>query len=181
MKNSKTLALLKPAIVLTLICIVSAALLATVNKFTGPEIGRREDQQLNDTFLAVLPDAKDAGFEEIKVENAPASVKQVCKAKNGAGYALLMTAQSGYHTLEFSIGIDSEGKIAGVSMISPIHSGGNAAFGESLPIFLDSYKGVGKDLEGSVDKVTNATKSSIAMRAAMADAFALVERLKGGA
>lgn len=179
--KSKTLALLKPAIVLTLICIVSALLLAVVNKFTAPEIAHREDQQLSDTFLAVLPDAKDAGFDLVEVDNAPATVKQVCKAKNGAGYALLMTAQSGYHTLEFSIGIDSEGKIAGVSMISPIHSGGNAAFANSLPDFLNSYKGVGKDLAGSVDEVSGATKSSIAIRSAMADAFKLVESLKGGA
>ena len=97
------------------------------------------------------------------------------------GYAFLMTAQSGYHTLEFSLGIDNEGKITGLSMISPIHSGGNAAFVNSLPIFLDSYKGVGADLSGSADKVSGATKSSAAMRAAMADAFAYVETLKGGA
>ena len=52
---------------------------------------------------------------------------------------------------------------------------------KDLPAFLDSFKGVGEDLKGSADKVTNATKSSAAMRGAMADAFALVETLKGGA
>ena len=75
----------------------------------------------------------------------------------------------------------NDGKITGISMISPIHSGGNAKFKNTLPDFLNSYKGVGKDLEGSVDKVSGATKSSVAMRAAMAEAFDYVESLKEGA
>lgn len=173
------IASLKPAIVLTVICIVAALLLAVVNKFTLPEIIKREQNELKDTFITVLPGAE--GFEELSTKNAPKSIKKIVKETSGKGYALLLTAQSGYHTLEFSMGIDNEGKITGLSMISTIHSGGNAAFANSLPDFLDSYTGVGKDLEGSVDKVSGATKSSVAMRAAMAEAFAYVETLKGGA
>ena len=175
----KTLATLKPAIVLTVICIVSALVLAVVNKFAAPKIEDMEQTKLKETFSSVRPGAE--GFEELSVKGAPETIKRIAKETSGKGYALLLTAQSGYHTLEFSMGIDNEGKITGVSMISSIHSGGNAAFANSLPVFLDSYKGVGKDLAGSVDKVSGATKSSIAMRAAMADAFSYVESLKGGA
>lgn len=178
MKNNKTLALLKPAIVLTVICLVSALLLAVVNRFTAPEIERMEQNKLTKTFSTVLPGA--AGFEELSTKNAPKSIKKICKETGGKGYALLLTAQSGYHTLEFSMGIDQDGKITGVSMISPIHSGGNAAFTNSLPAFLDSFKGVGKDLSGSVDKVSGASKSSAAMRTAMTEAFSYVETLKKG-
>ena len=177
--NQKTLASLKPAIVLTAICMAAALLLSVVNVFTAPEIERQENDKLIAAFEDVFPGA--TGFEKLNAKGAPKTVKEAYKEKSGMGYALLMTAQSGYHTLEFSLGIDSEGKITGVSMISAIHSGGNAAFVNSLPTFLDSYKGVGSDLSGSVDKVSGATKSSIAMRAAMADAFAYVESLKGGA
>lgn len=177
--KSKTLALLKPAIVLTVICIVSAALLAVVNKFTAPLIEKAEHDKQMATLGVVLPEAE--GFKELKIENAPKTVKKVYKETSGKGYALLMTAQSGHHTLEFSLGIDAEGKIAGLKMTSTFYSGGDSGLGSALPTFLDSYKGVGKDLEGSVDKVSNATKSSIAMRNAMADAFKLVEDLKGGA
>jgi Na+-translocating ferredoxin:NAD+ oxidoreductase RnfG subunit len=169
---------LKPAIVLTMICVVAALLLAVVNKFTAPKITNREQQALKETFSAVLPGAE--GFEELSTKKAPASIKRICKETSGKGYALLLTAQSGYHTLEFSMGIDNEGKITGIAMISTIHSGGNAAFASSLPLFLDSYKGVGKDLKGSVDKVSGATKSSVAMRTAMAEAFSYVETLKEG-
>lgn len=178
MKN-KTLALLKPAIVLTLICIVSALLLAVVNKFAAPLIEKAEHDKQMATLGVVLPEAE--GFKELKIENAPKTVKKVYKETSGKGYALLMTAQSGYHTLEFSLGIDAEGKIAGLKMTSTFHSGGDSGLGNALPTFLDSYKGVGKDLEGSVDKITDATRSSNAMRNAMADAFKLVEGLKGGA
>ena len=179
MTNNKTLALIKPAIILTVICVIAALLLAVVNYFTAPKIEVIEQQKLMNAFSAVLPGAE--GFEELSAKNAPKSIKKICKETSGKGYALLLNAQSGYHTLEFSMGIDNEGKITGVSMISSIHSGGNAAFSSTLPLFLDSYKGVGKDLAGSVDKVSGATKSSIAMRAAMAEAFAYVETLKGGA
>ncbi len=177
--KSKTLALLKPAIVLTVICIVSALLLAAVNKFTASEIEKAEHDKQMATLGVVLPEAD--GFDPVKNITLPGTVKQVFKATNGAGYALLMTAESGYHTLEFSLGIDAEGKIAGLKMISTFHSTGDSGLGKELPAFLDSYKGVGAELEGSLDKVSNATRSSVAIRSAMADAFALVEDLKGGA
>lgn len=177
--KSKTLALLKPAIVLTAICIVSALLLAVVNSLTAPVIAEAERQKQLQTLGIVLPEAN--GFEEIELENAPATVKKLYKETDGKGYALLMTAQSGYHTLEFTLGIDSEGKIAGLSFTTPFHSGGNAGLGSDLTTFLDSYIGVSADLSGSVDKVTNATNSSNAMRAALSDAFALIESLQGGA
>lgn len=178
MTKSKTLASLKPAVVLTVICVVAALLLAVVNKFAAPEIEKAEAQKLKDTFSAVLPGAE--GFTSLSTDGAPKSIKQIVKETSGKGYALLLTAQSGYHTLEFSMGIDNEGKITGVSMISTIHSLGNAAFTNTLPTFLDSYKGVSKDLAGSVDKVSGATKSSVAMRAAMAEAISYVEGLKEG-
>jgi hypothetical protein len=177
--KSKTLTLLKPAVVLTAICLAAALLLSAVNHFTAPIIEQKEQEKYLATLGVVLPEAE--GFEEIKLENAPKTVKAVYKETSGKGYALLMQAASGYHTLEFSLGIDAQGKIAGISMTSTFHSGGDSGLGKDLPAFLDSFKGVGEDLKGSADKVTNATKSSAAMRAAMADAFALVETLKGGA
>ena len=91
-----------------------------------------------------------------------------------------MKAESGYHTIEFSLGIDAEGKIAGLSFTTPFHSGGNAGLGSALQTFIDSYIGVPKDLSGSVDKVTNASKSSAAVRGALSDAFDLIDRLEGG-
>ncbi len=177
--NSKTLTLLKPAIVLTLICLAAALALSVVNHFTAPVIAEKEQEKYLATLGVVLPEAK--GFEEIELESAPKTVKAVYKETSGKGYALLMEAESGYHTLNFSLGIDAEGKISGISVTSTFHSAGDSGLGNALSTFLDSFKGVGKDLSGSVDKVTNATRSSAAMRAAMADAFTTVENLKGGA
>ena len=177
--KSKTLTLLKPAIVLTVICLTTALLLSVVNHFTAPVIAKKEQEKYLATLGVVLPAAE--GFEEIELKNAPKTVKAVYKETSGKGYALLMQAESGYHTLEFSLGIDAESKISGISFTTPFHSAGNAGLGNALETFLDSYIGVKEDLSGSVDKVTNATNSSAAMRAAMADAFALIESLKGGA
>ncbi len=177
--NQKTLAALKPAIVLTAICMVAALLLAFVNSVTAPIIEKaNKDKQLA-TLGVVLPGAE--GFEELSLEQKPATVQKIYKETTGKGYALLMAAESGYHTLQFSLGIDAEGKIAGLSVTSTFHSGGDAGFGSALPTFLDSLIGKGADLSGAVDKVTNASRSSAAMRGAISDAFALVESLKGGA
>ena len=98
--KSKTLTLLKPAIVLTVICLAAALLLSVVNHFTAPVIAQKEQEKYLATLGVVLPEAK--GFEEIELENAPKTVKAVYKETSGKGYALLMQAESGYHTLEFS-------------------------------------------------------------------------------
>ena len=116
--NQKTLASLKPAIVLTTICMVAALLLSVVNALTSSEIEKQENDKLIAAFEEVLPGA--TGFEKLNTKDAPKTVKEAYKEKSGMGYALLMTAQSGYHTLEFSLGMDNEGKITGVGTHSQL-------------------------------------------------------------
>ena len=176
--KSKTLEFLKPAIVLTVICMISAVLLSVVNYFTAPVIEAAERDKQLATLGVVLADAE--GFDELSVAELPKTVKTVYKETSGKGYALLMEAESGYHTITFTLGVDANGKIAGVSVTSTFHSGGDSGIAQALRTFLDSYVGVGAGLEGGVDKVSNASKSSAAMRAAMEDALALVDSLKGG-
>ncbi len=179
MKTNKTLALLKPAIVLTVICLVSAVLLAVVNKFTAPTIAQKEKEKQLATLSVVLPKAE--GFEELKNVKAPKTVQSVYKETSGKGYALLMETETGFETLTFSIGIDAEGKIAGIKITSVFYSAGDSGKETAIKNCIDSYIGSGKDGVKDGMIISGATKSSKAMQSAIADAVSVVEGLKGGA
>lgn len=176
--SKKTLEMLKPAIVLTVICMAAAIILAAVNLFAAPVIEQREKEKQLATLSVVLPDAKD--FEQLKTDGAPATVTAVYKETTGQGYALLCTAESGYHTLTFSLGIDEDGKIAGLEMTSVFYSAGDSGKEGAIKDLIDSYIGQ-SDTENGVTLSGVASKSSAAMKGAIADAFAYVEALKGGA
>lgn len=176
--NKKFLTAWKPAIVLTAICIAAALVLATVNLFAAPIIEEREKAEQLATLSVVLPDAKD--FEQLKTDGAPATVTAVYRETTGQGYALLCTAESGYHTMTFSLGIDEYGKIAGLEMTSVFYSAGDSGKEGAIKDVIDSYIGQ-PDTENGKILSGVASKSSAAMKNAIADAFAYVEGLKGGA
>ena len=174
--NKKTLALIKPAIVLTVICMAAAILLAVVNRFTAPEIERVEREKQLATLSVVLPEAK--GFEQVSAKNAPKTVTAVYMETSGKGYALLCSTETGFGTLSFSIGIDAEGKIAGIKLTSVFYSAGDSGKEKGIAALIDSYKGQ-TDTENGIP-VSGATLSSNAMKAAIADALNYVNTLQGG-
>ncbi len=176
--SKKNLAAFKPAIVLTVICMAAALVLATVNYFAAPVIAQREAEKQLATLSVVLPDAK--GFEQLKTDGAPKTVQAVYKETTGQGYAILCTAESGYHTMTFSLGIDEAGKIAGLEMTSVFYSAGDSGKEGAIADLIDSYIGQSSSENGKILSGV-ASKSSLAMKNAVADAFAYVQALKGGA
>lgn len=176
--NKKTLESLKAAVVLTVICIVAALLLSVVNLFAAPEIERVESEKQLATLKVVLPDAKKFG-DAMDIQGAPKTVKAVYEEQTGQGYALLCTAESGYHTMTFSIGIDEEGRIAGIEMTSVFYSAGDSGKEGAIEDCLGSYIGA-DSAEGGKILSGVASKSSAAMKGAVADAIAYVKTLKGG-
>ena len=76
-----------PIAVLTIICLVMAALLAFTNGVTDPIIKKAEQQAAQQARLEVLPQA--ANFERVDIDPAelPSSVTDVYKATNDTGYA----------------------------------------------------------------------------------------------
>ena len=110
MKQSK----FYPSIVLGSICIVVALLLSVVNMITAPRIEANQNAAANESLLVVLPDGKN--FEELVIdEKYPSSVKKGWKADGGHVFQIEV---SGYKPgLVIMCGIDSEGKIAGVTHV----------------------------------------------------------------
>ncbi len=176
MMNKKNLSF-KPAIVLTAICMAAAILLAVVNRFAAPEIERVENEKKLATLSVVLPDAEGFG-DPLKLENAPKTIKAVYEEITGKGYAILCETESGFDTISFSIGIDGEGKIAGLKLTSVFYSAGDKGKENMIQDMIDSYKGQ-SDTQNSIP-VTGATLSSDAMKTAIADALDYAKTLKEG-
>ena len=174
--NKKALSL-KPILVLTVICAVSALLLAVVNLFAAPEIERVENEKKLATLSVVLPDAEGFG-DPLKLENAPKTVKAVYEEITGKGYAILCEVESGFDTISFSIGIDSEGKIAGLKLTSVFYSAGDKGKENAIQDLIASYKGQSDTQNGIL--ISGATASSNAMKTAIADALDYAKTLKEG-
>ncbi|MBQ8268075.1 MAG: FMN-binding protein [Clostridia bacterium] len=177
MMEKKTLSLMKGAVVLTVICMVAAILLGVVNRFAAPVIEQAENEKKLATLSVVLPDAK--GFSDpLELEGAPATVKTVYEETSGLGYAMLCETETGFDTLAFSIGITADGRIAGLALTSVFYSAGDKGKESAIENLIDSYKGQSDTENGVI--ISGATKSSNAMKAAIADALGYAKQLKEG-
>ena len=107
-----------PIAVLVIICVVMSALLALTNSATAPIIAEAERKANEEARLEVLPDAD--SFLQVEQAGLPDAVKEVYQAENGVGYTFSLTTQGygGKNTLKMAVGIDMDGKITGVKVLS---------------------------------------------------------------
>lgn len=106
---------LMPAIVLSSICIIAALLMALVNMFTEPKIADNKKKAEIKSLQEVLPEG--TYFDPIELTEAyPSVIKGGYKSDAGFVFKAEVTGyQSG---LIIMVGIDNEGKIAGVKHTS---------------------------------------------------------------
>lgn len=153
---------------LLLISITVAALLAVVNRITEPIIAQANAEKTQKAIQIVLP----GGYEEEVTGYTDDSgiVSRIYKGTNG--YAVEVTPAGFDSTITMMVGVDLEGKVLGISVISHTESAGLGAVaaastsaGES---FRDQFVGqfgpvqVSKD-GGTIDAITNATITSRAI------------------
>ena len=153
---------------LLLIATVVAAALAVVNQITEPIIQRVNAEKTQKAIEIVLP----GGYEEEITDYADASgiVSKVYKGANG--YALEVSPAGFDNTITMMVGVDLEGKVLGISVVSHTKSAGLGAVAASSnsagQAFRDQFIGlsgnilVSKD-GGTVDAITNATVTSRAI------------------
>ena len=73
---------LMPTVILTVICLVAALLLASVNLLTAPIIEAAQNQAANEALLVVLPDGKN--FEKLTLDDSyPPIVQEGYRADGG--------------------------------------------------------------------------------------------------
>ena len=158
-----------PALVLTVICVVVAALLGGVNMLTKDRIAENALIKEQESLLEVFPGATRFDTETVAIpEGAPETVKTIYRESGGLGYVFIVIApKTDYSSgdMTVSVGI-SGGAIIGAKLTS---------YNESKDIGKTTYpeKFVGKteaDYDG-VEVTAGVTYSSEAFKAAIGDAL----------
>ena len=114
MKKNTWNDMLKPVVVLVVICVIASAGLAVTNQFTAPIIAEQQAAAANQAYLVVVPGADN--FEEV-TDFATTNVQAVMKATNGAGWAIKASAKGFGGDVPVVVGFDAEGNIVGIQFM----------------------------------------------------------------
>lgn len=155
---------LKSIISLTVICAVTAILLAAVNGITAPIITEKEKEAANESLKVVMPNGE--GFESVDIGQfaLPETVTEAFK-ENGGGYVFKISTNGYSSGLVIMCGVDKDGKVTGsVCIASNETLGHENTFGKVFE---------GKDAAGvdAVDTISGATKTTLAYKNAVKDAI----------
>ncbi len=163
-KNSTWNDIIKPVIVLTVICTVVAGLLGLTNNITQPIIQENARIAADAARIALLPEATD-GFDEVEVDIE--NVVDMFVAKNGAGYTVTTQGQGYGGMIKFITAFDGDGNIVSLSILEMAETPG---IGDKIedPTFLDQFVGKNEEFTSSnVDLISGSTISSNATLDAM--------------
>ncbi len=170
------------ALTLFLITAVVAGALAAVNSVTKPIIDAQNAAKTQKAIEAVLP----GGFDEelSDFDNQGGLVSKVYKGANG--YALEVLPSGFDNTITMMVGVDNEGKVLGISIVSHTETAGLGAVAAAQTSAGEAFRGqfvgtsgsvaVSKD-GGTLDSITGATITSRAICAGVNAALACVAGL----
>ena len=157
---------LRLALTLLAITAVVAAALAGVNSITAPAIAELNAQKTQEAIELVLP----GGGEEKADFPATALVSKVYAGD--AGYAVEVTPGGFDNTITMMVGVDTEGKALGISIIKHTETAGLGAVAAAGTPAGENFRGqfvgasgsvsVTKD-GGTMDAITGATITSRAI------------------
>lgn len=189
--------IVKPTLILFVICAVVTFLLAFVFDTTRPVIAERSAQDKLASLQRVLPGAASFGGEETADDLAaagvevPEKVRAVYRGQAGGQPAGLVVevASRGYSSVvRLLVGVTPEGAVSGVVVLSQSETPGlgsratDASFlrqFETLRVSetLNLVKGGAAAAEGDIDAVSGATITSRAVTAGVQDAMDIAETL----
>ena len=175
MKKSGTAnEIVKPIVVLTVICLVVTALLAYVNLVTSPIISESEKEAAAQARMEVLSEAD--SFDVVDAE-LPEGVTEAYKASNGTGYVFMLTTKGYGGDMKLICGIKSDGTIEQCKTLSHNETSGLGSKTAEDP-YRTQYNGKTADTYTEVDAITGATSSSNAYQKAIKSAFEAYEIVK---
>ena len=169
MKTESTfLYVLRLAGILFLIAAIVAVALAAVNNVTAPVIQDLKNQKTQEAIEMVLP----GGFNEEITDYVDESglVTKVYKGDNG--YALEVTPSGFDNTITMMVGVDFEGNILGISIVSHTETAGLGAVAAATTsageAFRDQFIGMSGSVSvskdgGEINAITGATITSRAV------------------
>ena len=178
--ESTVMYVLRLALTLLAITAVVAAALAGVNSITTPAIAELNAQKTQEAIELVLP----GGGEEMADFPATALVSKVYAGD--AGYAVEVTPGGFDNTITMMVGVDTEGKVLGISIIKHTETAGLGAVAAAGTPAGESFRGqfvgasgsvsVTKD-GGAMDAITGATITSRAICAGVNAALECVAQM----
>lgn len=174
--------LIKPSLVLLLICMVVTAALAFTYQLTAPVIAEINERNANAARGELLPQGE-GSFSEVKAQLLE-NVSEVYKADNGAGMVFTTLDKGFGGQITVMVGIDSEGAITGVKVTKHTETPGLGTKAMTAE-YLSQYQGQkavtrsGEPGETQIDAITGATITSNAVYRAVESALAQYESLGG--
>jgi len=166
--ESNVMYILRLAATLLIITSLVAAALAGVNSITAPAIAKLTAEKTQEAIQAVLPGGYDSEITDYADETG-----LVSKVYAGAdGYAFEVTPGGFDNTITMMVGVDTEGKVLGISIIKHTETAGLGAVAAAGTPAGEAFRGqfvgqsgsvaVSKD-GGTLDSITGATITSRAI------------------
>ena len=179
--ESNVMYIVRLAGTLLLIAAIVGALLAGVNSVTAPIIAQLNYEKTQAAINAVLP----GGGEEIAFTDDTGMVVKVYKSE--AGYAVQVQPAGFDGTIDMMVGIDHNGEILGISIISHTETAGLGAVAAAKTSAGEAFRnqfvgesgsvGTSKRGTGDLNAITGATITSEAVCTGVNAALACVENL----
>lgn len=169
MKTQSNVAyILRLALTLLAITAVVAVALAGVNSITAPKIEQLNAEKTQQAIETVLP----GGFDT-QITDYTDDTGLVTNVYSGAnGYAFEVTPAGFDNTITMMVGVDHEGKVLGISIVSHTETSGLGAVAAASTSAGESFRGQFVGMSGSVsvtkdggqvDALTGATITSRAV------------------
>ena len=166
-----------PAVVLGVICLVVAALLATINHFTAQKIADNERIARTESLTKAFPENSGVQFDSALStlpEGAAKSVLEIYPELSGNGYAVTLEFQGYADKIGLTVGVDKDGKVAGVVVTQSNETKGKSEMYDAVSKLAGKSE---SDVSG-VTLVTGATYSSNHIKDAVKDALAAAKLAK---
>jgi len=176
--------ILKLTFILFLVCAIVAGVLGVINELTYERIAEQQRIKTEKAFAAVLPAD---GYEELDFDNSDYPIVQSISAANdGSGHVVQVKFSGAQGSMTMVVGVDTEYKCTGISIISHAETSGlgaNAASSAQVGVdYRNQYIGLGEDMAitkagGTIDALAGATITSRAITEAAASAISAVKSL----
>lgn len=162
MKKINAKDIIIPAVALLIICLVATALLAGTNVITSEKIALNSVETEKASRMLVLPEGTQYS-EVTSLESGITYCAGSDDSGNQVGYVFTANAKGYGGTVSVMVGLDNEGTITGIEILSHSETPGLGANATK-----DDFKGrfIGKSGELAVDKTSNDGQNIQAITAA---------------
>ena len=168
--------MIRPILILSLICFFVTGILAFVNNLTYPVIESAAAERAANARKEIIPHAD--RFELLKINGLPLNVTQVYRAEYDKGFIFMVTTFGYGGEIKLFCGIDTDGKLIKTAVLAQSETKG---FG--TPVFEEPHAGQfwGRDKNGieEIQAISGATISSNAFKKGIRDSFEAFEIIKG--